>query len=49
MAYEIIAARIEANPGIASELVFFNKQDTTISKDVMKFKLFSRQKNNRAN
>ncbi|AWH86614.1 hypothetical protein HYN59_16520 [Flavobacterium album] len=44
IAYEIIAGSIEANPFIASELMGFNPKDTSLSKDVMKFKA---QKNRR--
>lgn len=43
IAYEIIAKRIHQNPQIASELIAFNKTNTTITKDVMKYK-FNRKK-----
>ena len=43
IAYEIIAKRIQQYPQIASELIAFNKTNTTITKDVMKYK-FNRKK-----
>ncbi|KUJ60704.1 hypothetical protein AR687_16895 [Flavobacteriaceae bacterium CRH] len=43
IAYEITADRISANPEVASELVHFNKNNKSILKDVMKYKL--KQKN----
>ncbi len=42
IAYEIIAERITSNPQIVSELMFFNKEDKRISKDVLKYKLYSK-------
>jgi hypothetical protein len=36
--YEIIASQMVQNPFIASELIFFNRADKLIVKDVMKFK-----------
>lgn len=41
--YEIIAKRIQQNPNIASELISFNKTDSNITKDVMKYK-FNKKK-----
>ena len=38
IAYEIIAEHLEASPAVASELMFFNKEDKSITKDVMKYK-----------
>jgi tetratricopeptide (TPR) repeat protein len=38
IAYEIIAEKLDTDPFIASELIFFNKNDKSITKDVMKFK-----------
>lgn len=43
IAYEIISKRIQQNPNIASELLSFNRTDTNIIKDVMKYK-FNRKK-----
>jgi hypothetical protein len=40
IAYEIISERISSNPQIASELMFFNKEDKQISKDVLKYRLY---------
>lgn len=39
IAYEIVASRIEERPELASELLHFNKNNKTITKDVMKYKL----------
>lgn len=39
MAYEIAAGRIDKNPDIASELLHFNKENKSMLKDVMKYKL----------
>lgn len=38
IAYEIISDKIDKNPEIASEIIFFNRQDNAINKDVMKYK-----------
>ena len=38
IAYEIIAEHLEASPAVASELMFFNKEDKSITKDVMKYR-----------
>lgn len=45
MAYEIIAGCIENTPFIASELIAFNQNDKSISKDVMKYKASKMKKN----
>lgn len=45
IAYEIIASQIETKPDISSELVYFNKINKTISKDIMKYKLNKRKRN----
>ena len=45
IAYEIIASKIETKPDISSELVYFNKINKTISKDIMKYKLNKRKRN----
>lgn len=39
IAYEIAAERIDGSPEIASELVHFNKNNKSLLKDVMKYKL----------
>ena len=39
MAYEIAAATIDEKPEIAAELLHFNKENKTMLKDVMKYKL----------
>lgn len=39
IAYEIIASKIEKKPSISSELVHFNRENTSLSKDIMKYKL----------
>lgn len=39
IAYEILPNLIEQQPHLASELKFFNKHDTSINKDIMKYKL----------
>jgi tetratricopeptide (TPR) repeat protein len=44
IAYEIVEKRIHKNPQVASELIFFNKMDKNITKDVMKYK-FNRKNN----
>ncbi len=44
IAYEIIAEKITQKPDIASELVHFNKNDKSITKDILKFKLNSKKK-----
>lgn len=44
IAYEIIASKIETKPDISSELVYFNKRNKSISKDIMKFKLSKRKR-----
>jgi MoxR-vWA-beta-propeller ternary system domain bpX3 len=38
IAYEIIASCIETNPSIASDLMAFNPDDKSLTKDVLKFK-----------
>lgn len=45
IAYEIIAHGIEKKPDLASELKFFNKDDKSIIKDIMKYKLKKRKGN----
>lgn len=44
IAYEIIASKIDLKPDISSELVYFNKANKSISKDIMKFKLHKKRK-----
>ncbi|MFD1602480.1 hypothetical protein ACFSJW_21365 [Flavobacterium artemisiae] len=39
IAYEIVADKIEERPELASELIHFNKNNTSMTKDVMKYKL----------
>jgi tetratricopeptide (TPR) repeat protein len=39
IAYEIVADRVDKTPDIASELVHFNKNNKSMLKDVMKYKL----------
>lgn len=43
IAYEIIASKIEKKFDISSELLDFNKGNTSLSKDVMRYKLNSRK------
>ncbi|MEN2398605.1 hypothetical protein GKZ90_0002345 [Flavobacterium sp. MC2016-06] len=42
IAFEIVADRIDKNPEIASRLIYFNKKNTSMTKDIMKFKLKKR-------
>ncbi len=42
IAYEIISERITSNPQIVSELMFFNKEDKQLTKDIIKYKLYSK-------
>jgi len=44
IAYEIIAGCIDNNPLMASELIGFNPEDRSLSKDVMKFKAAKRKR-----
>jgi len=44
IAYEITAERVDVNPEIASELVHFNKNNKSLLKDVMKYKLKMKKK-----
>lgn len=44
IAYEIISQKIETNKFIASELIYFNKENAGITKDVMKFKSIKNKK-----
>lgn len=37
--YEIVAEKIQEEPNVVSELIFFNKTDKQYTKDVMKYKL----------
>jgi tetratricopeptide (TPR) repeat protein len=39
IAYQIVADKIEERPELASELLHFNKNNTSMTKDVMKYKL----------
>ncbi|MBE8726768.1 hypothetical protein [Flavobacterium hungaricum] len=39
IAYEIVASKIDERPELASELLNFNKNNTTMTKDIMKYKL----------
>ncbi len=39
MAYEIIAERLVENPEIVSEIKNFNKDDTQLIKDTLRFKI----------
>lgn len=43
--YEVVAQLIEKKPEIVSELNYLNTQNTTFTKDVMKYKLSSRRTN----
>lgn len=45
IAYEIVAAKIEKKPEIATDLLSFNKGNTSLSKDIMRYKLNSRKSN----
>ncbi len=38
VAYDIIAENLRHNPGLASNLIFFNKTDRAITRDVIKYK-----------
>lgn len=44
IAYEIAADRINTNPEVASELIHFNKNNKSLLKDVMKYKLKQKKK-----
>ena len=44
IAYEIIASKIEKKSDISTELLSFNKENTSLSKDVMRYKLNSRKR-----
>lgn len=43
IAYEIVASKIEKKSDISTELLSFNKENTSLSKDVMRYKLNSRK------
>ena len=43
IAYEIIASEIKRKPALASELIFFNKEDKKLVKDVTKYKALIRE------
>jgi len=44
IAYEIVADSIDEKPDVASELIHFNKENKTMLKDVMKYKLKMKKK-----
>lgn len=44
IAYEIIASKIEKKSDISTELLSFNKDNTSLSKDVMRYKLNNRKR-----
>jgi tetratricopeptide (TPR) repeat protein len=44
IAYEIASEKIEENPNVASELIHFNKSNKSMIKDVLKFKLKTKNK-----
>lgn len=45
IAYEIVSERISHNPHISAELVYFNKNNMSISKDIIKYRQFNKRKN----
>lgn len=44
IAYEIVASKIEKKSDISTELLHFNRSNTSLSKDIMKYKLNNRKR-----